>query len=153
MRMAPCAVFGGLIAFILLGIYLHLIYVACRMVGCLSTAGCTSYTPASFNDGMAQALSIIGGLVSALVIAELAVTKPGEAPAARVLADDASARTKGVLKIVTAVYVLSWIVAGLVAFILGLYHPKELPPLTSLGQAWLGLAVASSYAYFGIKPG
>jgi hypothetical protein len=28
----------------------------------------------------------------------------------------------------------------------------ELPLLTSLGRAWLGLAVASAYAYFGIKP-
>jgi hypothetical protein len=29
---------------------------------------------------------------------------------------------------------------------------SELAPLASLGQAWLGLAVASAYAYFGIKP-
>ena len=101
---------------------------------------------------MAQTLAVVGGLVSALVIAELAVTKPGEAPAARALADDASAKSKFVLKVLTSVYVLAWILAGLTAFFVGLYHPKELPPITSLGQAWPGLEVASSYAYFGIKP-
>ena len=71
------AVFGGAIAVILLGIYLHLIRVAYQVVDCLSTAGCTKYTTTSFNDGMAQALALVGGLVSALVIAELAATKPG----------------------------------------------------------------------------
>ena len=144
------AVFGGVIATILLGIYLHLIRVAYLVVDCISTTGCTKYTAAYFNDGMAQTLSVVGGLVSALVIAELAATKPGEAPAARALAVDATDRSKYVLKWVTSIYVLAWIVAGLVAFFVGLYHPKELPPLTTLGQAWLGLAVASSYAYFAI---
>jgi hypothetical protein len=146
------ATFGGAIAVILLGIYLHLIRVAYLVVDCVTTAGCTTYPQGYFNDGMAQALAIVGGLVSALVIAELAATKPGDAPAARALADDASDRTKSILKIVSAVYVLAWMGAGLTAFFVGLYHPKELPPLTNLGQAWLGLAVASAYAYFGIKP-
>lgn len=145
-------VFGGAIAVILLGIYLHLIRVAYQVVSCVTTVGCSEYVVTYFNDGMAQALSIVGGLVSALVIAELAATKPGEVPAVRALADDATDRSKLVLKIVTIVYVLAWMLAGLTAFFIGLYHPKELPPLTNLGQAWLGLAVASAYAYFGIKP-
>jgi hypothetical protein len=144
--------FGGAIAVILLGIYLHLIRVAYQVVACVTTTGCTKYVATFFNDGMAQALSVVGGLVSALVIAELAATKPGEAPAARALADDATDRSKFILKVVTTVYVLAWMLAGLTAFFVGLYHPKELPPLTTLGQAWLGLAVASAYAYFGIKP-
>ena len=146
------ALFGGAIAVVLLGIYLHLIKLGWQVVGCLTTPGCTKYGTGFFNDGMAQALSIVGGLVSALVIAELAATKPGEPPAARALADDASERTKLILKVVSSCYILAWLVAGLVAFFTGLYHPKELPPLTTLGQAWLGLAVASAYAYFGIKP-
>jgi hypothetical protein len=146
------ATFGGAIAVILLGIYLHLVRVAYDVVSCATTAGCTTHPPGYFNDGMAQALAIVGGLVSALVIAELAATKPGEAPAARALADDASSKAKFILKIVSAVYVLAWMGAGLTAFFVGLYHPTELPPLTNLGQAWLGLAVASAYAYFGIEP-
>ena len=146
------ATFGGAIAVILLGIYLHLVRVAYLVVGCVTTAGCTAYDAGTFNDGMAQALAIVGGLVSALVIAELAATQPGDPPGARALAANASDRAKSILKTVTAIYVLAWMGAGLTAFFVGLYHPKVLPPLTSLGQAWLGLAVASAYAYFGIKP-
>lgn len=146
------AIFGGVIAAILLGIYLHLIRVAYLVVDCMNTPGCNAFPAAHFSDGMAQALSFVGGLVSALVIAELAATKPGEAPVARALAAGATDRSKFILKVVTAVYILAWIIAGLAAFFIGLYHPKALPAITSLGQGWLGLAVASSYAYFGIKP-
>ena len=146
------AVFGGVIAVVLLGIYVHLLRVAYLIVDCASQMECTTRTPADFNDVMAQTLTVIGGLVSALVIAELAITKTGEAPAARMLSDDSSTRSKSVLKAVTLVYILVWLIAGLVAFMKGMYHPKVLPPLTSVGQSWLGLAVASAYAYFGIKP-
>lgn len=146
------AIFGGAIAVILLAIYVHLLRVAYLVVDCSATNGCTTYPLTYFNDGMAQTISIVGGLVSALVIAELAITKPGEAPVARVLKHSASDTSKTVLRIVTMSYVLVWILAGLFTFFVGLYHPKELPVLTTMGQGWLGLAVASSYAYFGLKP-
>jgi hypothetical protein len=138
--------FGGLISVLLLGVYVHLVRVAVKVV-------LSEYPPAYFNDGMAQALAIIGGLVSALVIAELAVAKPGEAPARRALAKDASTLAVNTVSIVATFYVLVWIGAGLTAFLVGLYHPKEVPQLTTLGQAWLGLAVSAAYAYFGLKPG
>jgi len=144
--------FGGLISVVLLGLYLHLIKVAIKVADCVSTAGCTTYAAGYFNDGMAQALSIIGGLVSALVIAELAVTQPGQAPLARTMAANASHWAVRAVKIVSVFYVLAWIGAGFAAFYVGLYHPKALPALTTLGQAWLGLAVSSAYAYFGLKP-
>ena len=108
-------IFGGTIAVVLLGIYVHLLRVAYLIVDCASNTECTTHRVSDFNEVMAQTLNVIVGLVSALVIAELAVTKPGEVPVAR-------------------------------------NHPDVLPPLTSVGQAWLGLAVASAYAYFGIKP-
>lgn len=146
------AIFGGAIAVVLLGIYLRLIYVATLVVDCVTTPGCSQYPVAYFNPAMAQALSIVGGLVSALVIAELAVTQPGEAPGSRALSKDVSSRAKSAFKILTAIYVLAWLLAGLAAFWVGRYHPDTLPPLTNLGQAWLGLAVASAYAYFGVKP-
>ncbi|MEI2453785.1 hypothetical protein ABU614_10485 [Lysobacter firmicutimachus] len=144
--------FGGLISMILLGVYVHLISVAVRVVDCVSGPGCTLYPLSYFNDGMAQALSVIGGLVSALVIAELALAKPGEAPGARVLDAGASANATRAVTVVSVLYVLVWIGAGLCAFLVGLYHPKELPALTTHGQAWLGLAVSAAYAYFGLSP-
>lgn len=144
--------FGGLVSVVLLGLYLHLIKVAIKVVNCIATTGCTTYPEGFFNGGMAQALSIIGGLVSALVIAELAVTQPGQVPLARTLSANVSHWTVTAVKIVSAFYVLAWIGAGFAAFYVGLYHPDALPALTTLGQAWLGLAVSSAYAYFGIKP-
>lgn len=144
--------FGGLIAVLLLGVYVHLVRIAVKVVYCLSTPGCVLYPATYFNEGMAQALALIGGLVSALVIAELAVAKPGDAPGRRVLNKDASPLAVRTVSIVSTFYVLVWIGAGLTAFLVGLYHPKEVPPLTTLGQAWLGLAVTSAYAYFGLKP-
>ncbi len=146
------ASFGGLIALILLGLYVYLVQLAIAVVHCVALDGCFKYTERDFNDGMAQAMSIIGGLVSALVIAELAVTRPGEAPGARLLDENPTPRATLILKIITVNYVLVWVVTGLWAFLVGLDHPKELPALTNVGQAWFGLAVAAAYAYFGLKP-
>lgn len=145
-------IFGGLISVVLLGIYVHLVSKAIKVVYCLAATGCTKYSATYFNEGMAQALSIIGGLVSALVIAELAIAKPGEAPVRRSLAKNASSMAVRAVSIVSITYVLVWIGTGLTAFLVGLYHPKEVPPLTTLGQAWLGLAVSAAYAYFGLNP-
>lgn len=144
------ALFGGTIAIVLLGMYVHLVYVGYRIVTCVA-AGCTERTAVQFNNVMEQALSVIGGLVAALVVAELAITEPGDAPAARVLATDASPTAKSLLKWVTATYVLVWLFTGLAAFIKGMYHPDALPAFTSVGQSWLGLAVAAAYAYFGLN--
>ncbi|MGN7917595.1 MULTISPECIES: hypothetical protein [Lysobacter] len=141
-------IFGGLISVILLGVYVHLITVAVEVVNCGGAPNCTV-----FNDGMAQAFSVIGGLVSALVIAELAIAKPGEAPGTRVLDSGASVGAVRTVTIVSVAFVLVWIGAGLTAFMVGLYHPKGLPVLTTHGQAWLGLAVSAAYAYFGLSPG
>lgn len=146
------AMFGGIIAVVLLGLYVHLVQVAILVAGCVSTPGCAGYTAEYFNEGMAQALSVISGLISALVIAELAVTKSGDAPVARLLNKNSSAKAVRIVKIVSVFYILVWMATGLWAFIIGLYHPKGLPVLTNLGQAWFGVAVAAAYAYFGIKP-
>lgn len=144
-------IFGGIICVVLLGIYVHLIRIAVLVVYCKQPE-CTAYPPDYFNEGMAQALSVIGGLVSALVIAELALARPGEAPVRRALGEHASIFAVRLVSTVAFVYVLVWIAAGLTAFLVGLYHPKAVPPLTTLGQAWLGLAVSAAYAYFGLKP-
>ena len=97
-------------------------------------------------------MATVGGLVSALVIAELAITKPGESPAARVLNTNPSQKAMTILKITTIAYLSVWTLFGLLAFIIGyLQHPGVLQPLTDLGQSWLGLAVAAAYAYLGVN--
>ena len=143
---------GGAIALVLLFVYVLLIVIGVQTVDCALAAGCTAHTVDSYNAVMAQYLSSIGGLVSALVIAELAITKPGETPAARLLVQGASERSKTTLKWVTGIYLLVWLLAGVTALLVGMFHPATLPPLTSVGQSWFGLAVAAAYAYLGVKP-
>lgn len=147
-------IFGSIIAFILLCLYVYLVRVGIMEVWNCAKAGdvCESVDANAFSAGMSQTLSMIGGLVSALVISELAVTEPGTAPAARMLDPGSSITVKWIVSVLTSVYLLVWIIAGLAAFFVGyLKHPNLLPALTNLGQAWFGLAVAAGYAYFGIK--
>ena len=146
--------FGGFIAVILLILYEYAVYQAIVVVMCLDTPGCTRYTADSFSPGFAHAMSLIGGLVSALVIAELAVTKPGEAPVARAIGGlNAGAALNWTLTIVTMIYLVVWVLAGLAAYVVGtMWYAGKLQPLTDLGQSWLGLAVAAAYSYFGISP-
>lgn len=140
---------GGAIAVVLLGIYAWLVATGAVLALC-DDATCVAR--ASFNPGMQQALAVITGLVSALVIAELAVTPMGGAPAARLLPANSGARAKAVLYWVTGTYVVVWLVGGVVAFVIGLLRPDALPALTHVGQAWFGIAVAAAYAYLGIRP-
>src|SRR5438034_4856103 len=131
--------FGGTIAVVLLGLYVYAVWFAITVVGCMTTPGCSRPTEAEFTTGFATAMTTIGGLVTALVIAELAITAPGELPAARVLGTTPSPRAQTILKVVTGVYLLVWVAVGLAAYVIGaMRHPGQLQPLTDLGQAWLG---------------
>jgi hypothetical protein len=140
--------FGGLIAVILLGLYVYSVVFAVMIVS-QSAVG-------SFTEGFATTMTTVGGLVSALVIAELAVTKPGEAPVARALrSGDGPALGQKATRVLTGLtgsYLLVWVIVGLAAYVVGtMWYPGKLQHLTDLGQAWLGLAVAAAYAYFGIN--
>jgi hypothetical protein len=143
-------VFGGAIALILL-----VLYIFCVSFGLMVAFGFRGYSPADFHSGYSSTLSLIGGLVSALVIAELAVTKPGETPIARNLDPASAAIGENVLNWVGRIawfYVFCWILFGLATFVVGtLLYPTRLQVLTDHGQAWLGLAVTASYAYFGLN--
>ena len=144
---------GGALAFILLGLYVYSIVIAILIANCVGQSNCSAYNTNNFNDGMVIALTLIGGLVSALVITELAITKPGEAPLARTLETNTPPAAVNAVKIVSTVYLIIWVFAGLAAFVVGnMQHPKVLQPLTDLGASWMGLAVAACYSYLGIKP-
>jgi uncharacterized membrane protein YeiB len=145
------AIAGGIVALVLLLFYVMLVHSAIEVVNCISAPSCTALTAASFNDVKSQAMSVLGGLVSALIISELAVTKPGELPGSRVLVAN-TGRAKNILRWTTWLYIACWLFTGAWAFWTGLNHPSALPALTSVGQAWLGLSVASAYAYFGLSP-
>lgn len=146
------ATFGAIIAIILLGLYAYSVIFAIQVAQCVGTKGCTTYTAASFGDGFTQVLTLVGGLVSALVIAELAITKPGKPPGAHLL-PNATPNQLSLLAGMSILYIAAWILLGLAAFFFGVVqYPKALQSLTDMGSAWLGLAVAAGYSYFGISP-
>jgi hypothetical protein len=139
-------IFGGLIAMALLGLYVYSVLVAIMLAQ--SSGG------GALNSGIILCLTTIGGLVSALVIAELAITQPGAAPNVSNFgpARESSGRAATIIGWVSAAYVGVWILLGLAAFVVGvMIHPAKVQSLTDLGQSWLGLAVAAAYAYFGLN--
>lgn len=147
--------FGGLVAIILLGLYVYSVLSAVSSVGECAALGaaCTIVPAASFTEGMALAMSSIGGIVSALVIAELAITQPGGLPGGTTLTSVALTYPQIFAKTITAIYLLVWLAIGVLAFVVGvMQYPKVLEALTNLGYSWLGLAVSAVYAYLGIRP-
>ena len=145
--------FGGLVAIVLLGIYVFAVATGIHAVEACFNAGCTVVAKGVFSEGMAQAMATIGGIVSALVIAELAITTPGQQPSGRSLTDNPTGISRTITRIITAVFMLVWLGMGVWAFVVGvMLHLNMLEPLTTLGQAWFGLAVSAVYAYLGIKP-
>jgi hypothetical protein len=140
---------GGILASILLGIYGYLMWLAIAVV---YREGCDlACQQRDFNQSMAAALITIGGLVSGVIIAELAITKPNETPAARFMTPTPNQSEMLALKIVVYAYMAVWLIAGLAAFVVALNHEDAHKPLRDAGNAWLGLAIAAGYAYFGIN--
>ena len=79
------AIFGGLIAVFLLALYAYAVIIAITTAWCISM-GCPHGYNKELNEGIISVLDLVGGLAAALVVAELAVTQPGQRPAARILA-------------------------------------------------------------------
>jgi hypothetical protein len=149
------ALFGAMVAAVLLALYGYSLLQAIELARTVPRPG---ETLPELNPGIGRTLATVGGLVSALVIAELAITDPGKAFSARAIVPrkaDGTPPASGVqnwLEWLSAAYVLVWILLGVAAFVVGeIWYPGKVPALTDFAQAWLGLAVAAAYSYFGIK--
>ncbi|QJW89703.1 hypothetical protein HNV11_10085 [Spirosoma taeanense] len=144
-------IFGGIIAVLLLGLYAYAIIYAILAVYCSLETGCTDY-PKNLNEGINTVLTLVGGLVSALVVAELAITKPGDTPTARLLNTGSTPTANKTVGIIAVVYIAVWLVCGVASLIVGyLQYPDVVPVLTASAKGWLGLAVAAAYSYLGVK--
>ena len=53
--------FGGLIAVLLLGLYVYTVYEAIVVARCLGMPDCREYTSDTFTLGYAHAMSLVGG--------------------------------------------------------------------------------------------
>jgi hypothetical protein len=96
-------------------------------------------------------LHAIGGLVSALVAAQLAVAGgTGKASNLFVLGN---VPAEGGAATLALIYLGVWLILGLAAVVCGLVqYKREVPPLADFAKAWIGLALAAAYAYFGVRP-
>jgi len=159
--------FGAVIVVVLLGIYSSTVYimvhavVSCQEQAAVQPAGGTSQSPYSTEDCINERISqgtilistTVGGLVSALVVAVLGATPPGESPSRLVLSRNAGEFSRQLGNVIVILYLLVWIVTGLAALFFGLISYAGLSStLADIGTTWLGIAVATGYAYFGIKP-
>ena len=140
-------IFGATLAFVLLALFsgstLSLIMKIVNEEGAVVMVG-TGYT---------YVLTTVGGLVSALVIAQLSVTKPGQAPGVGTYQPESTFATYTTNSVV-AIYLFIWIFTGLAALVIGvMVYPESNKTISDLGTTWLGLAVSAAYAYFGINPG
>lgn len=137
-------VFGGIIAIVLLLLY--------AFTNGLLINNVINASREVVNDGVIFVHTTVGGLISALVIAELAITKPGDAPGSRVLDQHTTERFRANVARVTAIYLIVWLILGLSALVVGvMLYPDVSDTLSDTGTTWLGLAVAAGYSYFGIR--
>ena len=147
------AAFGGALAIALLAFYVYAVWYACAAAVCIGgTGGCTAYGP-QLTTGVNVVLTVVGGLLSALAVAELAVAAPGSAPTGRLVVGRLPALEK-TLQVITGAYLGVWLICGIAMVIVGLMrYADAVPVLTEAAKGWLGLAVGAAYAYFGLKPG
>jgi hypothetical protein len=144
------AVFGGVIAVVLLGLYVYSVWYACAAAACIGTGGCAGYEP-QLTPGITLILTLVGGLLSALVVAELAVSTPGSVPTGKLVVGPPGAQERAA-QIITVLYLAAWAVCGVAMIVVGLMrYADAVPALTEGAKAWLGVAVGAAYAYFGIK--
>lgn len=134
-----------------LALFLLAIYVCCVWFA-INLASDPKANLAGFHDGWRSTFTFVGSLVSALVIAELAITKPTEFPTMRFAADQGTTISPSAKWLIGA-YLATWFIAGACSFVAGtLLYPDAIPALSQMGTTWFGIAVTATYAYFGIKP-
>ncbi len=150
----PAAIFLPIIVTGLLVLYAGTIafMIYCAFVGAKDCEACANTT----NFGMVA--TTIGGLVSALAIAELSLSVPGRQMGGWLY----SGLDRWKIGLTWA-YLIAWMAIGVAALVVGtLIQPDANQAandvhdvnqtLSDIGMAWLGLAVAAGLAYFGITP-
>ena len=143
-------IFGAIIVFILFLIYAITLGVMINEVtDCGNVKDC-----AVFNPGVIYVVTTIGGLVSAVVIAKLAITPPGNNPALFMSTSVAGKREENKIATNLAyVYLIGWVLIGLSALVVGvMVYPEANKTIGDIGTTWLGLAVAAGFSYFNIQP-
>ena len=140
-------ILNGIIAIVLLIIYSftlgHMIY---KVIGWDLADG-----NLVFNNNIIWVVNVVGGLVAGVIIANLALSKPGETPVSQVT-EISRQYGKKLLKTVIWSYIAVWLLIGTAAFLAGvILFPDVNSTLNEMGKYWLGILLGSAYAWFGIK--
>src|SRR5262245_29202048 len=130
---------SGSIAVVLLGLYAFAVAMLLRA---------PRETP---DEPVITILNLVGGLVSALVVAALAVTPPSANPA-YAFAVVSGGRPGKAASLVTGGYLLVWLGCGVALLVRWMQVPDATPILSAAAKSWLGLAIAAAYSYLGVKP-
>jgi hypothetical protein len=96
-------------------------------------------------------INILGGLVSGVVIGNLALADRGSTPLnqVKILAEDYG---KKLMQAIVWIYIIVWLLIGFSSFYVGVIRcPDVSVTLNEIGKSWLGILVGAAYAWFGIK--
>jgi hypothetical protein len=139
---------GGIIAYLLLGLYSGITtYAIIKVIECSRDSSCSSV---DLHPGLIYVLNTVGGLVSALVVSRMTITAPGRDPA---VFRNSGQEQSLLVNIIVWCYLIIWTFTGLATLITGvIIFPETCKTLSDFGTTWLGLAVAAGYAYFNIDP-
>lgn len=146
----PQLLFGGFLATVLLAFYIWSIFDAVGIaMACQAGVNCSD----QFTPNMSFLLNSLGGLIAATVVGVLGATQPGEFPSKKLFEKNLTGTTQTIAAYMPSVYIVVWIVCGVIMVIYGfILHPDAVQPLSAQAKVWIGTAIASVYAYFGIKP-
>jgi hypothetical protein len=141
-------IIGGMLAFILLVLYSGIaVYIIIKVIECSRDLSCDNL---ELNSGLIYVLTTVGGLVSALVVSRMTTTAPGADPAVFTSFRDGQPL---LVNFIVWSYLIIWTFTGLATLVFGvIVFPDICKTLSDSGTTWLGLAVASGYAYFNIDP-
>jgi hypothetical protein len=149
-------IFGGLIATVLLGLY----------VWSIIDAATAARTGGVITADISFLLNSVGALITATVLAVLGATQPGELPAGKTFEKGLTGMARKIAAYMPAVYIFVWIICGVITVLYGFHmiFPAAKPgtisandieaagALNASAKAWLGSAIVAVYAYFGITP-
>jgi hypothetical protein len=140
-------ILNGIIAIILLLIYSFTLgHMIVKVIGWDTVNG-----NLVFNNNIIWVANVVGGLVAGVIIANLALSKPGETPVSQVR-EISRQYGKKLLKSVIWSYITVWLLIGTAAFLVGvILLPDVNSTLNEIGKYWLGILLGSAYAWFGVK--
>jgi hypothetical protein len=147
----PQLIFGGILAVIMLGLYIYSISEAVAIARkCGDVANCAT----QLSSNLSLLLNLIGGLISATVVGVLGATHRGDFPAQKSFARNLRGITSKIPSYMPSLFIFVWIICGVVVVVYGFlpFYNDPVPALSAQAKAWIGTAIAAVYAYFGITP-